>query len=143
MLREEFLLHAIQGELGDVEQYEASGSLTRDLTAQLAADRPPRPGDHHVPVGDAGPQQRRVRRDRIAAEEVFHGDIAELVESPAAGDEIVQGRNRQHVQSEGGELIEDQLAFGPGRGRQRQEHGLGELFGYIFTGKRGHCQQPD
>ena len=81
---------------------------------------PPAPVTMHALAADAGAEQLRIRRHRIAPEQVADIHIAQLIDARLAGDDVGQIRQRLHVHAQRLERSED-LAPPPARGRRHGE----------------------
>ena len=96
----QLLVDGVQRVLAGLEQHDARRLLPHDLAAQLRANRPARAGDHHHLAADVGRQQRRLRRYRVAAQQVVDADFAQLGHAHLAGHQVGHARQALdgHVQ---------------------------------------------
>ena len=73
-----------------VAQQDQPGRLkAQNLPAQLTADGTARPGDQHTAAADQFLDGRRVRPHRLAAQEVFDLNGAQLVDADRAAQQFV------------------------------------------------------
>src|SRR5438309_11649060 len=82
----ELALGPVEGELGHFEEDEPARRESQDLPAKLGADGPSGPRDRDAFTADAGPNELRVRRHRIAAQQIAHIQVVLLVDLRLAGD---------------------------------------------------------
>ena len=92
-------MHLVQRRFARLQQQQALRQQGRRLAADLGADRPSRPGDEHHAAGHAGRQQRGVRCQGVASQQIVDIDFAHQADHvPATGD---VGQRRQHAHAQG------------------------------------------
>src|SRR6266545_801119 len=69
------LLDLIERVLGQLQEHQPGGPITRDLTTQLGADRTTRAGNQYHPVAQPFAQARAVEHDGVATEKVVELDV--------------------------------------------------------------------
>src|SRR5260370_1281073 len=98
----EFLLDGIESELRVLEEHDARRSETRDLPAQLGADRPARAGDQDRLAVDKSVQPGFVELHRVAPEQVVELDRAQRRHADVARDDVGERGNGHHGKPRGG-----------------------------------------
>lgn len=119
VLHEELLLDAVRVVLVDVEDDELLRLVTRDLTAELGADRSATAGDEDSLSLDHAEDFFVVDLDWFTTEEVEDVDVAELADADLAVHELVDARDGLQLTAALLTDIEDLRALFGGRGRDR------------------------
>ena len=118
----QFLVDVVEGEFAVFEQQQALWPLAQDLAAQLAADAAAGAGDQHHLVGDIAADQIRMRRYRIAPEQVFHIQLLELLQAGAAAGQRRHAGHAAHMHRQALQALDDAVALGAVQAGNRQQH---------------------
>ncbi len=121
----QLLLDHVEIELADVEDGQRLGAETRDLAAQLRADRAAAAGDQHALAGEPRADRGPVELHRIAAEQVLDRDFLQFVEARAAGDDVFEARHGAERQVAALAQIDRAAHLRLVRGRHRDDEHLG------------------
>src|SRR5919107_882547 len=105
----ELQLQPVQVGLVVVEQVQRLWSECGDLAAELAADRPTRPGDQHAPSGDHGAGGGPDHPDLLPAEEPVDVQAAQVADADVALEGGDEGRQVADA-GPGGRAGDGQLA---------------------------------
>ena len=123
--RTQLALDLVERELGNLEQHQAARRQLDDLAAQLRTDGSAGTGDQDRLAANAGAQQRRIRRHRIAAQKIVYVDVADLFQARFARDDLGDIRHGLHLESLRGQRI-DHLTASAARGaRHGEQHERG------------------
>ena len=120
--RRQLAFQVVERDLGDLEQHQPAWAVAQDLAAELRTDRTARARHHHRLAADAGREQRVVWAHRVAAEDIGDIELADVIGSCLAGDDLGHVRQRFHMHAEGHQRREDLLAALAGCGRHRKQH---------------------
>src|SRR6185436_11532131 len=95
----EFLFDLIQGILRELEQDQPSWGKARDLTAQFGADRTPGASYEHGLARKESSHPLRVEDHWVASKKVVELHLSQLGDRHLAGDDVVKGWDRHHLES--------------------------------------------
>ena len=98
------------------------GPKLKQLAGELGADRASGAGDHHHLALHMPGQQLKLRRHRIAAEQILDLDRPEVAYLHVAGGDLVERREGLHHHGEGLERLDRGAALAAQRGRHGEEH---------------------
>src|ERR1700716_3454553 len=86
----ELAFNRIESDFRHLEQHETTGGELHDLAAQLGADRAAGASDENAFPANTRAKQPWIRGDGVTAEQVAHFNIAQLVYTRLARDQIGQ-----------------------------------------------------
>ena len=122
-LVDELALDLEERRLGVVDEDQAGRADTRDLPAELGADRPAGAGDEHGVPLEIRRDALEVDLDLLAPEHVLDLHRPDLpCEVQIAGDQLVEARQRLHGDVRRLSRLDDEPARLAGRGRDRDQH---------------------
>ncbi len=109
---------------GAVEDDQAGGIKRGHLPAKLGADGAAAAGDHDGAALDGGADEGLVELDGSAAEQILHGDVADLAGEHVAGEQLAHPGNglTRHA---GGAAVGKSFVHGAAVGRGHGDDDLG------------------
>ena len=80
----QFALDLVERNFGHLEQHQAVRRNTQNLPAQLRTDRAAGAGDHDALAANGTIKQRRIRRHRVAPQQIAGVDFAQIIDARVA-----------------------------------------------------------